>query len=107
LAVNAAELLRTTRERHGLSQVALARRASTTPRQIGRIERGEISPSVGTLDRLLAAMGEQLELGAVTAAGGNQSDAELREALALTRIERVQEAFALSETLTHVASRAR
>jgi transcriptional regulator with XRE-family HTH domain len=105
--VNAGTLLRTTRERHGLSQAALARRASTTPRQIGRIERGEISPSVGTLHRLLAVMGERLELGAVAAERGNQSDAELRETLALTRIERVQEAFVLSETLTHVASRAR
>lgn len=55
----------------------------------------------------MAAMGERLELGAAAAEGGNQSDAELREALALTRVERVQEAFALSETLTHVASRAR
>ncbi|MET0601930.1 MAG: helix-turn-helix transcriptional regulator [Baekduia sp.] len=105
--MTAGDLLRTMRERHGLSQTALARRASTTPRQIGRIERGEISPSVGTLDRLLAVMGERLELGAVAAESGNQSDAELREALALTRVERVQEAFALSETLTHVASRAR
>jgi hypothetical protein len=43
----------------------------------------------------------------VAAERGNQSDAELRETLALTRIERVQEAFVLSETLTHVASRAR
>jgi transcriptional regulator with XRE-family HTH domain len=105
--MSAGELLQATRERHGLTQVALACRASTTPRQIGRIERGEISPSVGTLERLLAVMGEQLELGAVTADCGNQSDAELRETLALTRVARVQEAFALSETLTHVASRAR
>jgi transcriptional regulator with XRE-family HTH domain len=105
--VNAGELLRTTRERHGLSQAALARRAATTPRQIGRIERGEISPSIRTLDRLLAVMGEQLELSAGAAETGNQSDAELRGALALTRVARVQEAFALSETLTHVASRAR
>jgi transcriptional regulator with XRE-family HTH domain len=104
--VNAGALLRTTRERHGLSQAALARRASTTPRQIGRIERGEISPTVRTLDRLLAVMGERLELGAVPAPGGNQSDADLRDALALTRVERVQEAFALSETLTHIVSRA-
>jgi transcriptional regulator with XRE-family HTH domain len=105
--MSAGELLRATRERHGLSQIALARRASTTPRQIGRIERGEISPSVATLERVLRVMGERLEIGAVTAESGNLSDAELREAVALTRAERVQEAFALSQTLTHVASRAR
>jgi transcriptional regulator with XRE-family HTH domain len=101
------ELLRAARERHGLSQSALARRASTTPRQIGRIERDEISPSIRTLERLLQVMGEQLELGAASAEGGNLSDAELREALALTRVERVQEAFTLSQTLTHVASKVR
>jgi transcriptional regulator with XRE-family HTH domain len=101
------DLLRATRERHGLSQIALARRASTTPRQIGRIERGEISPSVTTLERLMRVMGERLELDATPSDGGNLSDAELRESVALTRVERVQEAFALSRTLTHLASRAR
>jgi transcriptional regulator with XRE-family HTH domain len=105
--MSAGDLLRAVRERHGLSQTTLARRASTTPRQIGRIERGEISPSVATLERLLRTMGERLELSAVTAESGNWSDADVREALALTRAERVQEAFALSQTLTHVASRAR
>jgi transcriptional regulator with XRE-family HTH domain len=100
-------LLRETRERHGLSQIVLARRASTTPRQIGRIERDEISPSVTTLERLLRAMGERLELGVADAERGNQSEAELRAALALTPAERVQEAFTLSRTLTQLASRAR
>jgi hypothetical protein len=73
---------------------------------VGRIERGEISPSVATLERLLRTMGERLELGAVAAEGSNLSDAELREAVALTRVERVQQAFALSRTLTQLASRA-
>jgi transcriptional regulator with XRE-family HTH domain len=100
-------LLRDARERHGLSQTALARRASTTPRQVGRIERGEISPSITTLDRLLRALGERLELGSVVAEGGNLGDAELRAALALSPAERVQEAFALSRTLTGLASAAR
>jgi transcriptional regulator with XRE-family HTH domain len=101
------DLLRDARERHGLSQVALARRAATTPRQVGRIERGETSPSVATLERLLRAMGERLELGAARLDGGNLSDAELGEAVALSPAERVQEAFALSRTLTGLASRAR
>jgi transcriptional regulator with XRE-family HTH domain len=55
-------LLRDARLRHGLGQRSLARRAGTSQAQISRIERGEISPSVSTLDRLLAVMGERLEL---------------------------------------------
>lgn len=59
----AGELLRATRERHGLSQQRLARRAGTTQAVISRIERGAASPSVETLRRLLGAMGWELDVG--------------------------------------------
>jgi hypothetical protein len=62
---------------------------------------------VATLERVLRTMGERLALGASTSEGGNLSDTELREALALTPAERVQEAFALSRTVTGLASRLR
>lgn len=62
---------------------------------------------MATLDRVLRTMGERLELGARRSESGNLSDTELREALALTPAERVQEAFALSRTLTGLASRSR
>lgn len=65
MPVAAGTLIREARGRHGVSQELLARRARTTQKQISRIERGEISPSVATLSRLLAAMGERLELHAV------------------------------------------
>jgi transcriptional regulator with XRE-family HTH domain len=105
--MTAGELLQTTRARHDLSQSALARRASTTPRQIARIERGEISPSVSTLARLLAVMGEQLELTAVPAAHGNQTLSELHHAMATPPATRLQQAASLSRTATTLASRAR
>ncbi|MGI8713292.1 MAG: helix-turn-helix domain-containing protein [Solirubrobacteraceae bacterium] len=54
--------IREARLRNGTSQETLARRACTTQKQISRIERGDISPSVSTLSRLLTAMGERLEL---------------------------------------------
>lgn len=60
--MNAAELVRRTRKRHGVSQRSLALRAATDQAAISRIERGEVSPSVDTVERLLAAMGEQLRL---------------------------------------------
>jgi transcriptional regulator with XRE-family HTH domain len=55
-------LLRDMRRRHGLSQSRLARRARTTQAVVSRIERGEASPTLDTLRRLLAAMGWELDL---------------------------------------------
>jgi len=54
------DLVRSARERHGLSQRRLALRAGTDQAAISRLERGETSPTVETLERLLAAMGERL-----------------------------------------------
>ena len=60
--MTAGELIRTTRIRHGLSQERLARRAGTKQSAISRLEADEISPGVETLDLLLRAMGERLEI---------------------------------------------
>jgi transcriptional regulator with XRE-family HTH domain len=61
---NPAELVRSTRERLGLSQRRLALRAGTTQAAISRIERGLVSPTYTTLRELLGAMGEEPVLGA-------------------------------------------
>ena len=47
--MTAAELLRDARRRHGLTQRQLAARARTSQAAISRIERGLVSPTVGTL----------------------------------------------------------
>lgn len=60
MAVSA--IIRQARQRHGLSQAALAFRAGTDQAAVSRIERGEVSPTVETVERLLAAMGEHLEM---------------------------------------------
>lgn len=60
--MDAATLIRSTRENSGLSQSALAARAGTSQPAVSRYESGTSSPSVETLDRLLAAMGARLEL---------------------------------------------
>jgi transcriptional regulator with XRE-family HTH domain len=57
-----AELIRSARIRHGLSQRALALRAGTTQAWVSAIERGQARPSVDTLRRLLLVMGEELVL---------------------------------------------
>jgi transcriptional regulator with XRE-family HTH domain len=53
-------LLREARRRAGVSQRALARRAGTTQSVVARIEGGRTSPTWDTLDRLLAAAGQEL-----------------------------------------------
>ena len=63
--MTAGGLLRQVRRRHGLTQRQLAARARTSQAAISRLERGLVSPTVETLERLLDLMGEELELGAV------------------------------------------
>lgn len=54
------ELLRGARERAGLSQRDLARAAGSSQGTVTAYERGRMSPTVRTLDRLLATCGMQL-----------------------------------------------
>jgi len=60
--MDAATLIRMTRESAGLSQGALAARSGTSQPAVSRYESGASSPSVETLDRLLAVMGARLDL---------------------------------------------
>lgn len=96
-------MVREVRQRHGLSQQRLARRCATSQRHIGRIERGEVSPSVETLERLLRAMGERLVIDVEPGPRANPSTAELQAAYAATTPEeRIAETAALSEFLTGI-----
>lgn len=102
--MDAGPLVRSTRRRHGLNQRSLARRSRTSQTHISRIERGEVSPSVETLNRVLQAMGERLELRAVPTATGSQTVEELRaDFQELTPGERIAQAAELSYALTSVA----
>jgi transcriptional regulator with XRE-family HTH domain len=51
--------IRAARERHGVSQRGLAVRAGTSQGYVSQIERGEVSPSVEAVARLLACLGEE------------------------------------------------
>jgi transcriptional regulator with XRE-family HTH domain len=110
---SAGVLLRDARRRHGLDQRVLAQRAGTSQTQISRIERGEISPSVDTLSRLLAAVGERLEMTAAPASRPGAPDyipdhaAERRHEFSnSTPSERVSTAISLSRTATRIAAAA-
>jgi transcriptional regulator with XRE-family HTH domain len=56
------ELLKEARDRAGLTQRELARRAGTSQAMVARIERGQQSPSVATLERLVRACGRELRI---------------------------------------------
>jgi transcriptional regulator with XRE-family HTH domain len=58
------ELLRSTRERHGLTQARLARRIGSDRAYVSRVEGGAASPTFDWATRAMAAMGEELLLGA-------------------------------------------
>lgn len=62
-------LIKETRRRHRISQRSLALRAATDQAAISRIERNESSPSIETAERLMAAMGEDLQLQATRPQG--------------------------------------
>ncbi|VWC48865.1 MerR family regulatory protein [Burkholderia lata] len=53
MSTEVAERLRFVRNKHGLSQRELAKRAGVTNGTISLIEQGRVSPSVGSLKKLL------------------------------------------------------
>ena len=60
--VDAGRFIRERRLSNGLTQAQLALRAGSTQAAISRLERGELSPTVDTIERLLAVMGEEAEM---------------------------------------------
>ncbi|MBW8060423.1 MAG: helix-turn-helix transcriptional regulator [Solirubrobacterales bacterium] len=72
-------LVREIRLAAGLSQRALARRASTSQPAVARYERGAATPSWETLQRLAAACGRRMTIGAETVP--DPHDVELAEIL--------------------------
>jgi transcriptional regulator with XRE-family HTH domain len=87
------ELIREARLRHGLSQRRLALRSGASQAWISRVERGEVSPSVDSLDRLLLVMGESLRL-ETDRMGGDEEDRTWREVhRSRPMVERLERAF--------------
>lgn len=92
--------LRRERERHNLTQQALANLAGISQATITRIERGDRAPSVPMLERLFAALGSQLTIGVepldahVDAAIGEQSQTALADRIADASLTKVVAALA-------------
>jgi transcriptional regulator with XRE-family HTH domain len=95
--MNAGTALRYARRRAGFTQRELAGRAGVPQPAIARIERGTVSPRVATLERLLAATGDSLELAPRMGDGVDRS--LIRAALARNPEQRVMAAGAAGRNL--------
>lgn len=95
-------LIRERRLAHGLTQAQLALRAGTTQTALSRLERGELSPSVATLERILFVLGEAVELGA-SRLEGDHDEAHLAGLLARPPAERLALAMSWNRLAGEVA----
>jgi transcriptional regulator with XRE-family HTH domain len=91
--VTSSDLLKEARQRAGLSQAQLARRAGKPTSVIGRWERNEVKPSFETLLEMIRACGFDLRF--VLASLDESQDAAIRSSLDLRpaqRLEQLEEA---------------
>ena len=103
-APSAGALLRDARERAGLSQRELARRAGTSQSVVSRIEAGKTDPGYETLRHLLASAGFLLRSELVLApVVDSHMLADVGRILRLTPEQRLLEAANLSRTLLEAA----
>jgi predicted transcriptional regulator len=82
-------MLRMARRQAGLSQRAVAERAGFPQWTVARIERGQVDPRVGTLDRLLRVCGFELGLQVMQEDLAGVDRTLIREQLARSPTERV------------------
>ena len=97
--------LRKARVRAGLSQRSLATKAGAPQSTVGRIETGVIEPRIDTLLRLLHASGYDLELS--TRLGEGVDRAQIRERLALTPRQRLEDLTTAAAAVRRLQGRAR
>ena len=95
--MSAARMVRYARRRAGMTQRDLARATGMPQPAIARIERGVVSPSIATLDRLLAGTGLMLEASPALGIGVDRT--LIRASLRRTPEERVSSAGAAGRNL--------
>jgi len=98
--LEAANLLRNARERAGLTQRQLAKKARTAQSVVARIELGETSPSWSTLARLLKAAGFNLVAALRRIGVDPQLLDDVPRILALTPEQRLREVAQVSRFLS-------
>ena len=98
--LSASRLLQTARERAGLTQRQLAKKARTAQSVVARIELGETSPSWSTLARLLKAAGFSLSADLRRIGVDPQLLDDVPRILALSPEERLREVAQVSRFLS-------
>lgn len=106
METSAHDLIRTTRERSGLTQAGLARAMGTTQSSIARLESAGSSPTLRTLRRVMAAMGKSLVLGSEDR-GSSIDEAMISAHLRLTPDQRLQTFIAAYRNMNSVVADAR
>ena len=91
MGISSDRMVNMARRRAGLSQRELADRADVPQATISRIERGHISPTFDTLDRLLAACGMEM-VAEDRPQDGDVDRSQIRELLKHTSDERFRAA---------------
>lgn len=100
--MDAGSLIRERRRANGLTQSQLALRAGSTQAAISRLERGEISPTIETINRLLAVMGEEADI--VVQRSGLECDGNrLRALRSRTPADRLTQAIAWNRLAAQVS----
>jgi hypothetical protein len=98
--LDASKLLQNARERAGMTQRQLARKARTAQSVVARIELGETSPSWSTLARLLKAAGFNLTADLRRISIDPQLLDDVPRILALSPEERLREVAQVSRFLS-------
>jgi transcriptional regulator with XRE-family HTH domain len=98
-------ILRDARQAAGLTQSELAERLGTTQPAIAALERPGSNPRIRTLERALAATGNQLELGSRDIPDVDET--QIRERLALSPAERLASFQASQRNLNALLRKAR
>ena len=87
--MTSAQLIKEARERAGLSQAEVGRRLGQTQAAVARLETADANPTIETLDRVLKATGNRLELSARPAPTTQVGEAQIIERLKMTPAERL------------------
>ncbi len=100
------QIIRDRRLAHGLTQAQLALRVGTTQTSLSRLERGELSPTFVTVQRILFVLGETLDIEA-TPLVGDHDPAHLADLLARSPAERLELAMSWNRLAGEVAAAGR
>jgi transcriptional regulator with XRE-family HTH domain len=98
-------LVRTARQRKGLTQRELAHRAGIPQPMISSIERGLQDPRYSTLERILAAVDQEIDV--VDRAGRGVDRTQFVESLRLTPLQRLRNGVSASRAIDRLVTSAR